>query len=43
MAIFSLKQLGWKDRQEIDNNVNLKADKSILEIIAKSLNNKDEV
>lgn len=37
MAIFSLKQLGWKDRQEIDNNVNLKADKSILEIIAESL------
>lgn len=21
MAIFSLKQLGWKDRQEIDNNI----------------------
>jgi hypothetical protein len=33
----------WRDKQEIDNNVNLKADRSILEIIANSLNKKDEV
>jgi hypothetical protein len=32
-----------RDKQELDNKVHLKADKSILEIIASSLNKKDEV
>jgi hypothetical protein len=41
MAVFSLKQLGWKDKTEVDHNV--KADKTILEIIAGQLNKNNEV
>jgi len=31
MCIFSLKQLGWKDRQEVNNIVDIKMDESSLE------------
>lgn len=41
MAIFSLKQLGWKDKSEVDHNV--KVEKTILEVIADQLIKNNEV